>query len=172
MSEVDKEENELLPNQFQPGNMLWKARSRHGRKKAYESAEELLEACEDYFVWVEKHPIVTYKPMVVDKQVYQEPTYIMRAMTIDALTVFLGISRDTWIRYREDDDFCEICTYVDQTIRSQKFEGAAAGVLKENLIARELGIKDGVDADITSGGKPVKNEWHVHPVTTKADKKD
>lgn len=33
-------------------------------------------------------------------------------------------------------------------------------------------ITDKTKADITSGGKPIKNDWHVYPVTNNKDGKD
>ena len=39
------------------GNQFWKARSSHGRKPIFESPEKLLEACAEYFVWVEANPL-------------------------------------------------------------------------------------------------------------------
>ena len=32
-----------------------------------------------------------------------------------------------------------------------------------------LGQTDKTETDITSGGKPIKNEWHIHPVTNAKD---
>lgn len=33
------------------------------------------------------------------------------------------------------------------------------------LILTKHGFSDKVDTDVTSGGKAVQNEWHIHPVT-------
>ena len=40
------------------------------------------------------------------------------------------------------------------------------------LILTKHGFSDKVDTDVTSGGKPVQNEWHIHPVTSGDNAKD
>jgi hypothetical protein len=49
---------------------------------------------------------------------------------------------------------------IEDIIYNQKFEGAAAGLLKENIIARELGLKD--QSDITSGGEKIKSNTPIN----------
>ena len=70
----------------------------------------------------------------------------MRAATIVGLCLYLGISRDTWYDWRETrPDLSDIMDAAESAIYSQKFEGAAAGLLKENIIAREMGLADKQD---------------------------
>ena len=66
----------------------------------------------------------------------------MRAMTIDGLTLFLGIDRRTWNAWRDQEDFSEVVMKADQVIREQKFAGAAADLLNPNIIARDLGLTE------------------------------
>ena len=46
---------------------------------------------------------------------------------------------------------------IEQTVYSQKFEGAAAGLLNANIIARDLGLADRREdkIDVTSGGESI-----------------
>ncbi len=37
------------------------------------------------------------------------------------------------------------------------------------LMLTKHGYTDKVDSDVTSGGKTIKNEWHIHPVTANKD---
>lgn len=144
------------------GNRFWEARSRHGRKRKWEDPELLREACFEYIQWVIENPLgehVTYKGIVQD-----EPVPRMRAMSIGALSVFLGITIDTWIEYRSVKDFSDITREIDQIIYNQKFEGASAGFLKENIIARDLGLAD--KQNINHGGQkdnPVKVDTTLSP---------
>lgn len=69
----------------------------------------------------------------------------MRAMTISGLCIHLGISRQGWHEYRQKEDFSAICERVEDIIRDQKFSGAAADLLNPSIIARDLGLRDGVD---------------------------
>ena len=42
---------------------------------------------------------------------------------------------------------------IEKIIYRQKFEGAAAGLLNANIIARDLGLRDKQDVDHTSNGE-------------------
>jgi hypothetical protein len=44
--------------------------------------------------------------------------------------------------YEKKEGFGEIITYIENAISIQKLSGAAIGIFKENLIARELGLKE------------------------------
>ena len=66
----------------------------------------------------------------------------MRAPTIHGLCLYLGISRETWYKYAKDGNFSDIIKAITDTFYEQKFAGAASGLLKENIIARELGLAD------------------------------
>ena len=122
------------------GNRFWEARSSHGRKLLWESSDELREACYEYIGWVEENPLgeaVTYQGKVMDKDLPK-----MRAMTLGGMCIFLGINQETWAEYRKRDGYTVVTKEIDEIIRTQKFEGAAAGMLNPNIIARDLGLVD------------------------------
>ncbi len=124
------------------GNRFWEGRSSHGRKPIFESPEHLWSACCEYFEWVDENPLWEAKPFAYQGKVTVESVPKMRAMTIDGLCMFLDISHQTWANYRERQDFVEVVTRAEQTIREQKFVGAAAELLNPNIIARDLGLKE------------------------------
>ena len=66
----------------------------------------------------------------------------MRAMTIAGLCIFLDISQQAWSEYKKREGFGEVTTRVDEIVRTQKFQGAAADLLNPNIIARDLGLSD------------------------------
>lgn len=131
------------------GNRFWEARATSGREKAFSSPDELWQACLEYFEWNHNNPLekaIVYQGQVNEGQVET----VMRAMTIDALCTFLDCDVKTWRNYRSQEgyqDFFPVVEKVEQIIRSQKFEGASAGLLNANIIARDLGLKDGIEAD-------------------------
>lgn len=125
-----------------PGNQFWKARSSHGRKPIFPSPDVLWNACVEYFDWVEANPLWEDKLVTFQGMATHEPVAKMRAMTLDGLCIFLDISRRAWDGYREREDFLPITQNVEQVIRSQKFQGAAADLLNANIIARDLGLAD------------------------------
>jgi hypothetical protein len=130
------------------GNQFWKARSTHGRDAIFSDPDKMWEAAQEYFEWVEANPLKEQKVFNgKDGIVYADVTK-MRAMTIAGFCVFLGITQETWNQYRKKEGFSEVTTRVDEIIRSQKFEGAAADLLNANIIARDLGLADKQQVDV------------------------
>lgn len=142
------------------GNNYWTRRTKHGRNKAFESADALWARCCEYFEWVEKNPL--WESKVVSYQ--GEGTLVevpkMRAMTIEGLCLFIGITRETWNQYRrEGSGFSDVAHDVDNIIREQKFTGASADLLNANIIARDLGLMDGHKHEMTGAdGGPIQTE--------------
>lgn len=124
------------------GNQFWKARSSHGRKPIFETPQTLEAACIEYFEWVEANPLKEAQAFAYQGTVKLQEIPKMRAMTIGGLCLFLDIDRTTWAEYGKREDFTPITTCVEETIRDQKFSGAAAGLLNANIIARDLGLAD------------------------------
>ena len=129
------------------GNQFWKARTKHGRDRLFESAELLWDACCEYFQWVEDNPLLEENLFAYQGTVTKESAAKMRAMTIGGLCIFLDINRGTWNEWRKVDDFSEVVTKAEEVIYSQKLTGAAAGLLNANIIARDLGLKDSSEHD-------------------------
>ena len=72
-------------------------------------------------------------------------------MTIKGFTLFADICEKTFANYRNDKDFVQVITRIENIIYEQKFTGAAATLLNPNIIARDLGLRDDqkIDSDIT-----------------------
>jgi hypothetical protein len=139
------------------GNRFWEARSTHGRAPIFASPDALWSACTEYFDWVETNPLYETRAFGSKDgpQTIQIPK--MRAMTIAGLCIFLDISRQAWSEYRERQGFGDVTSRVDETIRTQKFEGASAELLNANIIARDLGLADKSEQSGPNGG-PIKSE--------------
>ena len=134
--------------QFQAGNKFWLARSSHGRNPIFKDAEQLRNACYEYFQWVEDNPLCEEKIFHSQGMITKDTITKMRAMTISGLCIFLDIDRTTWENYRNNPDFFRITKEVEEIIYNQKFTGAAADLLNPNIIARELGLADKQQAEI------------------------
>lgn len=134
------------------GNRFWEARSSHGRSPKFESPEQLWTACCEYFEWVEANPLYEDKLVTFQGTASHEPMAKMRAMTIAGLCIFLDIGVQTWHDYRDKQDFSEVTKRVDEIIRTQKFQGAAADLLNPNIIARDLGLAEKSELTGANGG--------------------
>jgi len=138
-------------------NKFWMLRSKHGRDKIFATPQIMLEACYEYFEWCEKNPLIE-----VDYRGGNPPVMVkipkMRAYTLAGLTCFLGVNTvyfnefEANIKGKEDQiskDFYKVVTHVREVIYNQKFVGAAAGFLNHNIIARDLGLSEKVQHDIS-----------------------
>ncbi len=132
------------------GNSFWMARSSHGRNPIFKNKEDLWDACIQYFIWVEENPLISEKLFSFNGLVHKGTINKMRAMTIGGLCIFLGVCQKTWSNYRENKDFLQVTSTVEDIVRNQKFEGAAADLLNANIIARDLGLKDKTENDNTN----------------------
>lgn len=131
------------------GNQFWLARSSHGRNPKFESADALWEACQEYFQWVEGNPLMTSELVKFQGAATVADLPKMRAMTEIGLCIFLDIGQSTWADYKNKEDFSEVTSRVCEIIYQQKFEGASADLLNANIIARDLGLADKQEHDVS-----------------------
>lgn len=129
-------------------NSFWKARSTHGRTPIYSDPEDLRDACYQYFQWVETNPLFETKPMIANGEIQDAHIPKMRAMTISSISRFVGMTLETWTKYKVKEGFSDIVKEAEEIVRDQKLIGAAAGFLNANIIARELGLKDSSAVDV------------------------
>lgn len=140
------------------GNKFWEARSTHGRTPKFESPDALWGACCEYFDWIETNPLWEDKLVTFQGMATHEPIAKMRAMTLSSLCIFLDIAFQTWQNYKERQGFMEIVSRVEEIIRTQKFQGAAADLLNPNIIARDLGLSE--KQEVTGAdGAPLVVTW-------------
>lgn len=132
------------------GNQFWKLRSKHGRDKLFETPELLWEAACEYFEWCEANPLIEIDFKTVDKVLEEIRLPKMRPFTIHGLCLYLDCGTSYFRNFKLEDrgqaeDFKAVIEKIEETIYNQKFEGASAGFLKENIIARDLGLADKQD---------------------------
>ena len=135
-------------------------RSKHGRDKLFATPELLWDAACEYFQWCDENPWTTRKaiqktvPVRVTKgkeivtenqqHTQQEVTPTSRPYSLMGLCVYLGASTNWWNEFRSacinkgDKDFLEVIARVEETIKTQQFEGACVGAFNANIIARTL----------------------------------
>ncbi len=146
------------------GNGFWKLRSSHGRKPKFKNAEQLWQACCEYFEAIEKHPLQAAELVKWHGNARIKRVPKMRAMTLTGLCIFLDIDLTTWANYKErSKGFLSVCTQAEAIIKTQKFEGAAADMLNASIIARELGLAE-KQQFVDDEGEPAKFIFEVvHP---------
>ena len=152
-AEPKKNKPILKPWLFQPGNQAWKFRTKHGANKIFSDPEVLWKECVKYFQWCEDHPLLEEKVFHAAGEITRTNVTKLRAMTIQGLCFYLRISDETWANYRKDKDLFGVIREAEQVMRDQKFTGAAADLLNPTIIARDLGLVDKKDSNVTLDGK-------------------
>ena len=143
------------PWQFQPGNTLWSLCSAHNRKKLYESPGLLWEAACEYFKWCDEHPWVKTETTIKGDNIDVKTVPTARPYTIEGWCLYSNASRHWWNEFKaaKHHGFLEVTTRIDDIIYRQKFEGATVGTFNANIIARDLGLVDKKDSNVTLDGK-------------------
>jgi len=71
-----------------------------------------------------------------------------------------------------DKQFSDIVKAIGEKQEEVLFNKSLIGEYNSTmskLMLTKHGYSDKVDTDLTSGGKPVKNEWHIHPTSPRKD---
>lgn len=136
------------------------ARAKHkGHAPAYENPDDLWDACQQYFEWVEANPLQTAQTVKFQGEASIVMVPKMRAMTIEGLCRFIGVTSRAWREWRQTrKDVLPIITQVEEIMFEQKFTGAAADLLNPNIIARDLGL-----VDRSSVESKVRGELSINP---------
>jgi hypothetical protein len=126
------------------GNRFWEIRSKHGRDVLFADSELLWEAACEYFNWCEENTIVEIEYNGKDAIKCELPK--VRAFTIQGLCLYLNCN-SKWFnqikdseKYKNDIDFSNTITRIEETIYNQKFTYAAAGFLESKIIMSDLGL--------------------------------
>lgn len=134
------------------GNNFWELRSKHGRDLLFASPELLREAAVEYFEWCTKHPLIEidFRGSLLKR--IRIPK--MRAFTMHGLCSYIDCNTNYFRTFKaqqpSNEGFNMVILWIEETVYNQKFTGAAAGFLNANIISRDLGLADKVDAKITA----------------------
>jgi hypothetical protein len=151
------------------GNQFWKLRSKHGRDKLFETPELLWEAAQEYFNWVDSHPLYKAEAIMSGKEagkIIKIP--VGRPYTLTGLLIYIDASEEFWREFKKagHDGFFGVISAVEKIMYTQKFEGAAIGAFNGNIISRDLGLADrkeltGKDGERLIPESPVPNFDHL-----------
>jgi hypothetical protein len=130
---------------------LWELPVSKGGKPPKFTPEQLHKKCVEYFNWVIENPLMESKLVSYQGESVVEEVPKMRAMTVHGLSLFVGISYQTWYTWRSSERYRDIVAWADSVMRQYKFDGAAAELLNSNIIARDLGLVDKQDFSSEDG---------------------
>ena len=126
-------------NPFPAGNKLWEKRKRTGKKPKFSNPDDLWDSCCRYFDWAHENPLYKEVIHMHKGKAIRIKIAKMRAFSLNGLTLFLGIDVRTWAKWRVGrPDLRPVITWAEMVVYEQQFTGAAAGLLKPCIIARQL----------------------------------
>lgn len=101
----------------------------------------------EYVKWVANNPLVEEKVFGSGARMKVSK---MRAMTLQEFCLFAKMARDTFNQYEKEEEYSDICSRIRDLFFTQKFQGAAADLLNQAIVSRELGLAD--KTDVTTNG--------------------
>lgn len=125
------------------GNQFWRNidPSDLGRNPKYRKPEEMWTDAREFFAACDVTPFKKIESGTSAKQgKFKKTTEHKIPYTWYGLYVFLGVC--DLEHYKGKKVFSKVLTHIDNTIRNQKYTGAAAGIFNPVIIARDLGLKD------------------------------
>lgn len=121
------------------------------QQRIHLTVQEFLSDAIAYFDWAHGTPLQEEQVFQFKGVIVRADRAKMRVFTKTAMATFLGMSVSRFDTYKNrGGEWAEAVVRVEQVIRTQKFEGAAAGLLNANLIVRDLGLTDKTDHTVTT----------------------
>jgi hypothetical protein len=140
------------------GNQFWKLRAKHGRDKLFETPDLLWDAACEYFEWCDENPWIKTESTFGGKNEGIKTIPTERPYTMSGLCLYLDCNVQYFADFKrnlpkDEKDFSVVITRIEQTVYTQKFEGAAVGAFNANIIARDLGLSEKIDQKNTHEGQ-------------------
>ena len=149
-----------------------------GRPPKYETPEEMQSIIDLYYLACRVHQTDNAELLIdLDDEQLLIVNYIEDVTpSISGLAYTLGMSTESFRRYgtegyNDNPEFCATVKRAKQRVEMSLEQRLASNSVTGSIFSlkNNFGWKDKTETDITSGGKPVKNEWHMHPVTNGKD---
>lgn len=127
-----------------------------GRPLLY-TPEELVEKFAEYVAWCEENPFKAGKRTDYANGFSDVKENYARRVSISGFLVYLGTSFRWWEELdggKRAEDFSKVKDYIKTYCEVSQVDMAAAGLLKENIISRVLGLADKqhVEANVGATG--------------------
>lgn len=151
---------------FDKGNQFWKNRSStNGPERAFATPEILYDMACEYFEHT-ANSINWTEQFWVGKNAEEKKKNFPTPFTLGGLCIFLGVNSKYFNKFeerlkkrdtKEAEDFLNVIYTIRDIIFTQKFEGAAVGIYKENIISKELGLTEKTEETIVV--EPSRIKW-------------
>ena len=109
------------------------------RPRVIAAPRQLLERFVSYAEFINQHPLQEEKLFTFRDKIVRATLRKTRPLTLSGFCIFLGITPQAWRYWRKNrEDLSEAIELIECAIYAHKFEGAAAGIFKANIISRDL----------------------------------
>ncbi len=94
--------------------------------------------------------------------------------SVVGMSIELKVARSTLYKWAEDDqfNFSDTLGKCNDAQHRKLVNQGLTGGFNATIVKLALsnhGYSEKTSTDLTSGGEPIKNEWHIHPTTSKAE---
>lgn len=127
-----------------------------GRPRTFETPDEIWDAAMKYFEWATDTYVIGRHLVMDGKNSHIVDTESPRIFSMQGFLAHAIIPRSTWDDYRARDEFKEVTELITLIVRTQKFDGSAAGIFNSPLVIRDLELKDAKTLEASGpDGKPL-----------------
>lgn len=139
---------------FLPGNSLWAAANAlAGRKRKFETPEDLLAAADGYFAWIGHNHLYRDEIGWFQGIPRHEPVAMVRTATLVDLCLFLGIGKSTWYDWKRcRPDLEKAIEEIEMGIESGQLQNGLTGQANSGIIASLLGLAKKTELSGPGGG--------------------
>lgn len=118
--------------------------------RIFNTPEEMWEKAVEAFDWMHEHPLLEEVVFCSKGEILRTEVSKRRAFTKHQVALQMGLTLSTLSDYarKHGEAFQPVLDMIDAVIYTQKFEGAAAGLLNANIVGNDLGLKSQVDTTV------------------------
>lgn len=114
---------------------------------------DLLQGAVGYFKWCTDTPLQEEQLFHYQGRIIRADNNKVRPFTKRGLAVYLNIPEGRLSTFKSrGGDWSEAMERIEQIIYTQKFEGAASGLMNANFLARDLGLAERSELSGPNGG--------------------
>jgi len=151
-----------------------------GRPPLYETPEEMQRIIDLYYLAVSQSESVAEEIEILSEEDKATIKSIEDVVpSVSGLAYILDMSTESFRRYgtegyNKDSEFCATVKRAKQRVEMSLEQRLAGNAVTGSIFSlkNNFGWKDKTETDITSGGERIKNDWHIHPVTTSKNGED
>lgn len=115
--------------------------------------EQVFNLAVKYFEWAEANALKSAETSSFQGRTYQDEINKPRIFTYTGLRLFCGWSRCALDKWKKEPGFCDVMEFIESVIYEQKFQLAANGVISAAFIAKDLGVDQPAQINVSASAE-------------------